>query len=178
MAHEGTCQVFFSPKRIFFSMHLFKENKSNNNNNFTLITPSFPMNRYAILGFIVGILTAAFLLSSAKSQQKYGPHKVYTLKNPSEVERLISSKEQVFILFHASWCHHCKTLKPMFEALNDDFDSAIFAHVECSSNPTIPQKHGITAFPCIRKYEGGAQTGEMMGARPTLEATKDALEKL
>ena len=130
-------------------------------------------------GFLLGILLVYMTLHSTPlSASPYDTHKVHTLSGMDEVQKLIASGKKVYILYHASWCGHCKTLKPMFESVNDDFDDAVLAHCECAKHHDVPQKMGIEAFPCIRKYENGKQQAEMMGSRKDVNAVRQAMKEL
>ena len=134
---------------------------------------------YLLLGFLAGILVILMMRPTAGgSSASYDTTAVHTLNGASDVDALIQSGQTAYIMYHAEWCGHCKNMKPVFEGLNGEFDDAVFAHVECAAHADVPQKYKIQAFPCIRKYEGGKQVGEMMGARPSVEATKEALEGL
>lgn len=137
---------------------------------------------YLIAGFVIGVLVMYVASLAARSASAasvdYATSGVYELRSAKEVQSLIDSGKKVYILYHASWCGHCKTLKPMFESVSDEIDDSVFAHCECASNEDVPQKHGIRAFPCVRKYDGGKQVGEMMGSRADRSTVKKALQEL
>ena len=136
---------------------------------------------YLIAGFIIGVLmmyVVSLARPAAGAASAYSTTGVLELKSAAEVQSLIDSGRKVYILYHASWCGHCKTLKPMFESVSDEMDDSVFAQCECASNEDVPQKHGIRAFPCVRKYEGGKQVGEMMGSRADKATVKKALQEM
>lgn len=133
-------------------------------------------------GFIVGILIVNLLFSSGPtttgSASAYSTTTIHELNGPEDVERLIQSNQEVYILFMASWCGHCKTLKPMFHNLSSQFPNAVFAQVDCASHQSVPQKFNVEAFPCLRRYSGGVQKGEMMGSRRDEATLKHAMESM
>ena len=132
-----------------------------------------------ILGFLLGIfIVSSMLTPTIASSRAYDTTVVHSLNGAGDVESLIASGKKTYILYHASWCHHCKVLKPQFEDLNAEFDDAVFAECECAKHHDVPQKMKIPAFPCIRKYEGGKQVGEMTGARKDKTATREALKQI
>lgn len=54
-------------------------------------------------------------------------------------------------LYHAKWCHHCKTFKPVWDSLKQYFDkhNIIYKDYEDSLNPNIIKKDNIQYFPTI-----------------------------
>ncbi|KAF7292446.1 Protein disulfide isomerase [Mycena chlorophos] len=78
-----------------------------------------------------------------------------------EFERIVfDDSKDVFVEFYASWCGHCKRLKPIWESLADHFapvnESLTIAKFEAQENdlpPTVPFQ--ISGFPTLKFKKAG-----------------------
>lgn len=75
---------------------------------------------------------------------------------------LLNSGKNVFVVFTASWCGHCKNLHPAWEQLakiysNDD--DVIIAEVITSNIPSeeLQERYGVTGFPTILTFKAGSK---------------------
>merc|ERR1712216_419570 len=74
--------------------------------------------------------------------------------------------KSVFIKFLAPWWGHCKSMKPAWDKLMDEFKdskSAVVADVDCTVHQDLCGKHGVQGYPTIKygdpnnleDYQGG-----------------------
>ena len=70
-------------------------------------------------------------------------------------------------LFYADWCGHCKTFKPIWDALKKEFikNNVEFKEYEDSKNEEIIKKEGIDGFPTIKIKNDDGFEYEYMGER-------------
>ena len=57
-------------------------------------------------------------------------------------------------------------------------NDTIFATIECASNPDAAREQKLKAFLCMRKYENGTQTNEILGALPSEDVLREALSEM
>merc|ERR1711981_556550 len=74
--------------------------------------------------------------------------------------------KSVFIKFLAPWWGHCKSMKPAWDKLMDEFKdskTALVADVDCTVHQDLCGKHGVQGYPTIKygdpnnmeDYQGG-----------------------
>lgn len=71
---------------------------------------------------------------------------------------LLESGKNVFVVFTAEWCGHCKNLHPTWEKLADlfsDDEEVIIAEVSTSESPAeeLKERYSITGFPTILTFK-------------------------
>lgn len=69
-----------------------------------------------------------------------------------------SSLTGVLVAFVASWCGHCKSLKPTYEKLAEAFDGEFgvdIAMIDADVNRKVGEKYGISGFPTIKWFPKG-----------------------
>ena len=57
------------------------------------------------------------------------------------------------VAFVASWCGHCKRLKPTYEKLAEAFDGEMFvdiAMIDADKHRKIGEKYNVAGFPTIK----------------------------
>ncbi|CCH45112.1 putative secreted protein [Wickerhamomyces ciferrii] len=87
---------------------------------------------------------------------------------------LIESGKNVFVVFTADWCGHCKSLHPTWEQLAElykDEDNVIIAEVSTSDAPSdeITKRYGITGFPTILTFEANSKNHIPFASSRSLE---------
>lgn len=96
----------------------------------------------------------------------------------------------VFIKFFAPWCGHCKSMKPAWDSLMDEYASSetiLVADVDCvGDGKSICEAHGVKGFPTIRygdpanleAYQGGRDLSALQTFASELkpECNVDTLE--
>ena len=94
------------------------------------------------------------------------------------------SKEAELLLFYADWCPHCKTAKPIWNELKDEYQdktingySVVFTEVNCTTETAEVEKmmnqYKVEGFPTIKLLKDG-QVVEY-DAKPTKETLSQFL---
>lgn len=80
------------------------------------------------------------------------------LKGSFEFEAFDNQNGPVFAMFYAEWCGHCKTTKPQFKQLIDNYKGPVkimLVDSEAPENKDLVQSQNIKGFPTIRYYPSG-----------------------
>ncbi|KAF8583726.1 protein disulfide isomerase [Ramaria rubella] len=99
--------------------------------------------------------------SGVKSKIKPPPPPAATQLSYLDLEDTINDPtKDVLVAYTASWCGHCKALKPTFEQIAKNFkpeSGVVIANYECDSeaNRPLAQKMEIGSFPTIKFYPKG-----------------------
>jgi len=88
---------------------------------------------------------------------------VFTLVGKQFEEVVFDDDKDVFIEFYASWCGHCKRLKPTWDSLADHYtavkDRITIAKLEATENdlpPSVPFRVG--GFPTLKFKKAGSRS--------------------
>lgn len=95
---------------------------------------------------------------------------------------LLESGKNVFVVFTASWCGHCKNLHPAWEQLADLYsndDDVIIAEVSTTDSPAeeLQARYGISGFPTILTFEAGSKNHIPFDSSRNLEGLVDWVNK-
>ena len=82
---------------------------------------------------------------------------------PSEVVQLtdkdfkdtVGKNEDVLVAFTAPWCGHCKSLKPTWEKVAQDFalEAGVkVAQVDAEANKAVAKEYGVSGYPTIKFF--------------------------
>merc|ERR1712159_694114 len=99
--------------------------------------------------------------------------------NPDNFDEVTSGKS-VFIKFLAPWGGHCKSMKPAWDKLMDEFKdskTAVVADVDCTVHQDLCGKHGVQGYPTI-KYGDPNNLEDYQGGRDFDDLQKFAKENL
>ncbi|TFY82706.1 hypothetical protein EWM64_g1306 [Hericium alpestre] len=87
---------------------------------------------------------------------------VFTLVGKQFDEVVFDDAKDVFVEFYATWCGHCKRLKPIWDSLGERYDSAkdriTIAKMEATENdlpPSVPFR--VAGFPTIKFKPAGSR---------------------
>jgi len=76
---------------------------------------------------------------------------------------LRSTYKPVFVIFTASFCGPCKTIKPHFLKAAENMSNAIFALVDAADVPDIAIEYTIHKIPIIKIFVNQAVKDEVSG---------------
>ena len=76
------------------------------------------------------------------------------------------NKSAEMLFFYADWCPHCKTAKPIWDNLNDEYKNKtvngyhiIFTEINCSTETTevdnMMNKYNVEGYPTIKLIKDG-----------------------
>ncbi|KAG1907137.1 thioredoxin-like protein [Suillus fuscotomentosus] len=113
---------------------------------------------------MVGEYLAGKLLPKLKSQPipESQNESVFTLVNAQFDEVVYDDSKDVFVEFYATWCGHCKRLKPIWDSLGDHFadvkDQLVIAKMESQEND-LPASapFRISGFPTLKFKPAGSR---------------------
>ncbi|KAI0660987.1 protein disulfide isomerase [Cubamyces menziesii] len=87
---------------------------------------------------------------------------VFELVGKQFEEIVFDDEKDVFVEFYASWCGHCKRLKPTWDSLGEHFanvkDRVTIAKMEATENdlpPTVPFR--VSGFPTLKFKKAGTR---------------------
>jgi len=65
--------------------------------------------------------------------------------------------ESVVVMFHASWCGPCKTMKPLIERLAGEQGFALVG-VDAGENRALAAEYGVRSVPAVLVFKNGDVT--------------------
>ncbi|KAL9051037.1 MAG: hypothetical protein Q9162_006260 [Coniocarpon cinnabarinum] len=110
-------------------------------------------------------------------EDKTGVKAKKKLELPSEVVQLtdgdfkqtVGKDQDVLVAFTAPWCGHCKSLKPTWEKVAQDYAAetgVAIAQVDAEANKAVAQELGVSGYPTIKFFpKASTESESYSGAR-------------
>lgn len=118
-----------------------------------------------LVGAIVVLLLLVFYLYQRDQKDEHLELNVEkkpdnTQIKPDNVPAPVQNTSPVLVLFHATWCPHCKDVLPLWPQVKASVEGKLDVIDVESKNP-IMAKHKIQGFPTIRFFPQGIDNVEV-----------------
>ena len=98
-------------------------------------------------------------LNSSKTESK-----IVEITEENYETEVLNSKKIIIAEFYATWCEPCKALKPVIEAVANDYDSIKAVEIDIEKNNELVNKYQIKATPTVVVIKGGREISRMQGS--------------
>ncbi len=89
------------------------------------------------------------------------------VKDISDPAQAVPNSGKAIVMYHATWCGHCKQMRPMYESAAAAAASQQLAFLACEHEVLEKsgkgQQLGIQGYPTLIAFEAGAKKGELVG---------------
>ena len=102
------------------------------------------------------------------------------LSDNNLTESMDNTQRPVMLFFYATWCNICKTVKPLVEGIERDYNGRInVKKVDVDTNPDLVAKYNIKYVPTILFFKSGCdQYKDLVTGVTTKEILKQKLNDL
>eukprot|EP00035_Acanthoeca_spectabilis_P034238 m.27846 g.27846 ORF g.27846 m.27846 type:complete len:381 (+) comp6480_c0_seq2:1221-2363(+) len=76
-----------------------------------------------------------------------------------------ASQPLLFVKFFAPWCDHCRGMAADWEALAREKHGVTIAEVDCTKDGGLCSEYGVSGYPTLLFFAGGAEPVEHTGGR-------------
>ncbi len=81
-----------------------------------------------------------------------------------ELTQKLNSNKKVLVDFFAEWCGPCKTLIPVLESIQNDYEGVEFVKVNVDLNMDLALEMGVRSVPTIVLFNGKEELFRTTGA--------------
>ena len=100
---------------------------------------------------------------------------MHEIEEKNYEHEVIKSERPVVVYFWAPWCRFCSRMTPVFEKVAKEFEGNVkFGEINIDHNEELAKQNNLKGIPCIILYNGGRETGRIMG----VEEESVLLEKI
>jgi thioredoxin 1 len=93
-------------------------------------------------------------------------------------EKVLKSPRPVLADFSATWCGPCKQLKPIVEALADEYAGRVdVVHIDVDEARDTAARFGVMSVPTLLFFKNGEPADQVTGVVPG-ETLKQKLDRL
>lgn len=88
------------------------------------------------------------------------------IKDQTKFVDQIREKEVCLVEFGAEWCPPCKTLLPILDTMDKEYDgSVMFLKVDCDESPEISSQYEIMSMSTVIVFHHGEPVDKIVGLR-------------
>ncbi len=90
-----------------------------------------------------------------------------TIANQQEYDSAVAEHDWVLIDFWATWCGPCKSMTPVFEAVAEENQDAVFAaKVDVDQFGELAASFNVRGVPTLALLHQGKLVSDLVGAHP------------
>ncbi len=94
---------------------------------------------------------------------------VVPVNTEAQLAEQLKKNELVVVKFFSKDCGPCRTIRPWFDELSDEYPNITFVSADVREE-ALAKKHHISSVPAIKFFKNGEKVTEFTGAEPTKEA--------
>lgn len=91
--------------------------------------------------------------------------KIYTPGSVKQFKDMLAANDLVVVDFYADWCHPCKLMHEVFDALaqDKDLDNILFIKIDTVAYPALSYEYAIQSLPTTILFVDGSQINRIYG---------------
>ena len=97
---------------------------------------------------------------------------VIHVTNETFEAQVLQNPGKVLLDFWAPWCGPCRMVAPVLDEIAQEDESITIAKVNVDEEVALANRFGIMSIPTLIAFDGGNETGKLIGFRPTADILK------
>lgn len=81
-------------------------------------------------------------------------------------KEVLQQKGVVVVDFYTTWCHPCKILSPIVEALSQEMKQVKFTKIDAEEHANLAAQYDIRSVPTLIVFKQGKVVDTVMGVQP------------
>ena len=120
----------------------------------------------AVMTCVVATLVASliWLMLRRRCPSRKAPAQGTSVSHITDLAAFLRAHPHAVVLFHASWCGHCRQMLPAYEKAAARLQLPLAA-MECDHAEDVVQQYGLRGYPTVLKFRPGRAAAEYSGDR-------------